>query len=150
MNTDAPPSPARAPAESDRLLRRIAAIALGLGALSALGMGLRGGFGAAASSALGTAVGLANLWALARLVTRLVDPRLKTGKGQAGALLVGKTAALIAVVGALVWSGRVQAGAFLVGVTACVLATTAGGLWGDGAPQDDDNPRDGSADGPAA
>jgi len=147
VNANATPTPSF---DSDRLVRRIAAIAVGLGVLCALGMGMRGGLGAAASSAVGTAVGLANLWALARLVTRLVDPRLQTGKGQAGALLIGKTAALFVVVGLLVWSGRVDASAFLGGVTACVVAIAAGGLWGDGVPRDESNHRDGTPDGPAA
>ncbi len=136
--------------DTDRLLGRVARIAAVLGGLCAVWMGVRAGVGAAVSSALGTLVGLANLWALARLVTRLVDAQVPTGKGQAGALLIGKTAALFAVVGVLVWSGRVDAGAFLGGVTACVVATAAAGLWGDGAaPKSDDN-RDGPAEGPSA
>lgn len=111
------------------LARRIGVVALGAGLVSAVLMEREFGGRGAVSSVLGTVVGLVNLWVLARVVTRLIDPRVATGKGVALVLLLAKTAALFLGVGLLISRSWVHGGSFMAGITAVVVAIAGGGLW---------------------
>lgn len=116
--------------ESDgALARRIGIVAVLVGAASAYWMAGQFGARGAVSSALGTVVGLLNLWVLARLVTRLLDPKVEAGKGAAMVLLLAKTAALFVGVGLLLRQSWVHGGSFMAGITAVVVAIAGGGLW---------------------
>lgn len=129
--TDSPTSAApRGPSEADgALARRIGTVAVLAGAVSAYWMARQFGAIGAVSSVIGTAVGLLNLWALARLVTRLLDPKVEAGKGTAMVLLLAKTAALFVGVGLLINQSWVHGGSFMAGITAVVVAIAGGGLW---------------------
>jgi peptidoglycan biosynthesis protein MviN/MurJ (putative lipid II flippase) len=111
------------------LARRIGLVALASGLASAVIMERHFGATGALSSVIGTVVGLLNLWALARVVTRLLDPKVATGKGVAMALLLAKTAALFLGVGLLISRSWVHGGSFMAGITAVVVAIAGGGLW---------------------
>lgn len=111
------------------LARRIGVVALVAGLVSAVVMERQFGATGAASSLIGTAVGLLNLWVLARVVTRLIDPNVAAGKGVAMALLLAKTAALFLGVGLLISRSWVHGGSFMAGITAVVVAIAGGGLW---------------------
>ena len=99
------------------------------GLVSAYLMGRQFGVMGGASSAIGTVVGMLNLWVLARLVTRLLDPKVDAGKGTAMVLLLAKTAALFLGVGLLLRQSWVHGGSFMAGITAVVVAIAGGGLW---------------------
>jgi peptidoglycan biosynthesis protein MviN/MurJ (putative lipid II flippase) len=111
------------------LARRIGVVALAVGLASAVLMERHFGTKGAVSSVVGTAVGLLNLWVLARVVTRLLDPKIHAGKGVAMALLLAKTAALFLGVGLLISRSWVHGGSFMAGITAVVVAIAGGGLW---------------------
>ncbi|MBK8691296.1 MAG: hypothetical protein IPN17_03050 [Deltaproteobacteria bacterium] len=111
------------------LARRIGVVALAAGLLSAVVMERQFGPTGAYSSVIGTVVGLLNLWVLARVVTRLIDPKVSAGKGAAMALLLAKTAALFLGVGLLISRSWVHGGSFMAGITAVVVAIAGGGLW---------------------
>ncbi|TAK19673.1 MAG: hypothetical protein EPO40_34235 [Myxococcaceae bacterium] len=111
------------------LARRIGLVALAAGLVSAVVMERQFGPTGAYSSVIGTAVGLLNLWVLARVVTRLIDPKVSAGKGAAMALLLAKTAALFLGVGLLISRSWVHGGSFMAGITAVVVAIAGGGLW---------------------
>ncbi|MDB4927746.1 MAG: hypothetical protein JWM10_230 [Myxococcaceae bacterium] len=127
------PDSSAAPTESPRpdgdLARRIGLVALAAGLASAVVMERQFGATGALSSVIGTAVGLLNLWVLARVVTRLLDPNVHAGKGAAMALLLAKTAALFLGVGLLISRSWVHGGSFMAGITAVVVAIAGGGLW---------------------
>jgi hypothetical protein len=127
------PEPSAATTESTGpdgdLARRIGLVALAAGLASAFIMERQFGAAGAVSSAVGTAVGLLNLWVLARVVTRLLDPKVHAGKGAAMALLLAKTAALFLGVGLLISRSWVHGGSFMAGITAVVVAIAGGGLW---------------------
>lgn len=116
------------------LARRIGTVALVAGLVSAVVMGRQFGSHGALSSVIGTAVGLLNLWVLARVVTRLLDPKVAAGKGVAMALLLAKTAALFLGVGLLISRSWVHGGSFMAGITAVVVAIAGGGLWDSVSP----------------
>lgn|GEM_PF-1451130 len=122
-----------APEESNgpdgALARRIGLVALAAGLVSAVAMEHQFGAKGALSSVVGTAVGLLNLYVLARVVTRLIDPKVAAGKGAAMALLLAKTAALFLGVGLLISRSWVHGGSFMAGITAVVVAIAGGGLW---------------------
>ena len=111
------------------LARRIGTVAVLAGLGSAVVMERQFGAHGAVSSVIGTAVGLLNLWVLARVVTRLLDPKVTAGKGAAMALLLAKTAALFLGVGLLISRSWVHGGSFMAGITAVVVAIAGGGLW---------------------
>lgn len=111
------------------LARRIGVVAAVAGLVSAVWMERAFGPMGAVSSVVGTVVGLLNLWVLARLVSRLLDPKVEVGKGTAMALLLAKTAALFVGVGLLISRSWVHGGAFMAGITAVVVAIAGGGLW---------------------
>jgi len=116
--------------ESDSgLARRVGTVAVIAGVVSAWLMGRQFGVMGGVSSAIGTVVGLLNLWVLARLVTRLLDPKVDAGKGTAMVLLLAKTAALFVGVGLLLRQSWVHGGSFMAGITAVVVAIAGGGLW---------------------
>ena len=126
-STSAPPVGST---ESDSgLARRVGIVAVIAGLVSAYLMGRQFGVMGGASSAIGTVVGLLNLWVLARLVTRLLDPKVDAGKGTAMVLLLAKTAALFLGVGLLLRQSWVHGGSFMAGITAVVVAIAGGGLW---------------------
>lgn len=133
------PETSAAPTESfgpDRdLARRIGLVALALGLGSAVFMERQVGRWGAVSSLIGTAVGLLNLWVLARMVTRLLDPKVAAGKGAAMALLLLKTATLFLGVGLLISRSWVHGGSFMAGITAVVVAIAGGGLWDSVSPK---------------
>lgn len=111
------------------LVRRIALVAVVLGALATVFALVTAGGIPGLSVALGTAVGMANLWALAELLGRIFKPGSDTSKARASALLVAKMVLLYAVVGVILTRPWVSAGWFMVGITACVIAIVAAGLW---------------------
>lgn len=118
-----------------RIVRRIVTISSVLGAACAVVMFTRGGFGAAVSSALGTAVGIGNLVAIATLIERLMSQR--ADKARAGALLLLKTLALFALAGFVVSRPWASGSGFIAGFTAVVFGIAAGGLWGADPPPAD-------------
>ncbi len=128
------------------LARRIGLVALAAGLASAVVMERQFGATGAVSSVVGTAVGLLNLWALARVVTRLLDPRVTAGKGTATALLLAKTAALFLGVGLLISRSWVHGGSFMAGITAVVVAIAVGGLWDSVSPKPDAAPDSSDSD----
>ena len=117
------------------LARRIGLVALVVGVASAVIMERQFGPKGALSSIVGTTVGLLNLWVLARVVTRLIDPKVAAGKGVAMALLLAKTAALFLGVGLLISRSWVHGGSFMAGITAVVVAIAGGGLWDSISPK---------------
>lgn len=121
-----------------RIVRRIVMVSAVLGTVCAGVMFTRAGLGAAASSLLGTAVGIGNLIAIATLIERLMSQR--ADKARAGALLLLKTLALFALAGLVVSRPWASGSGFIAGFTAVVFGIAAGGLWGA------DPPRDTSAD----
>ncbi len=126
-STSAPPVGSTEP--DGALARRIGTVAVVAGLVSVYLMGQQFGVIGGASSAIGTVVGLLNLWVLARLVTRLLDPAVDAGKGTAMVLLLAKTAALFLGVGLLLRQSWVHGGSFMAGITAVVVAIAGGGLW---------------------
>lgn len=111
-----------------QIVRRIALVAAVLGGACALWNLVYGGALAALSSALGTLIGMGNLWAIAALVTRLLSQ--DTNKTRAGMLLVAKAAGLFLLAGLIVSRPWVHGGSFMAGFTAVVIAIGVGGLWG--------------------
>jgi hypothetical protein len=115
------------------LLRRIGAVSVVLGALTAALAALLGGAPAAYSVVAGVAVAFGNVWALAQVVSRLLAPtedrdrRGDLGRTLAGVLLVTKMGVLGAVVWALVRYTPLAGEWFLAGVTAVVVGTLVGG-----------------------
>ena len=89
----------------------------------------------AVSSALGTAVGVGNLVAIATLIERLMSQR--ADKARAGALLLLKTLALFALAGFVVSRPWASGSGFIAGFTAVVFGIAAGGLWGADPPPAD-------------
>lgn len=129
-NTPTPDVAQKGSVESDgELARRVGIVAAVVGMASAVWMERAFGPTGAVSSVVGTAVGLLNLWVLARLVSRLLDPRVEAGKGTAMALLLAKTAALFVGVGLLISRAWVHSGSFMAGITAVVVAIAGGALW---------------------
>jgi hypothetical protein len=134
MNTSTHPG-AMAPEENNGppqgfagpLLRRIAAVSVALGAATALLAALLGGLAAVYSVACGVGVGLANVWALTRVVSRMLGEGSDFGRTLGGVLLVTKMGLLAAVVWALVRYTPVSGEWFLAGVTAVVVGTLVGG-----------------------
>ena len=115
------------------IVRRIALSALVLGAVCALGCGLFAGPLAALSAALGTVFGLANLWAMAQLVTRLIDPNGPAGsKGPTLVLYIAKAIGFFIVAGFLVSRPWMHTMGFMTGFTAVVVAIAVGGLTSAG------------------
>lgn len=111
------------------IVRRIALSALVLGAVCALGCAWLAGPAAAASALLGTLFGLGNLWALAQLVARLLDPRAPKGtKGPMLVLHVAKTLGFFLLAGFLLSRPWVHTIGFMTGFTAVVVAIAVGGL----------------------
>lgn len=141
MLPEAPTMPADAPADDDGFVRRSLVATAAIGALSALVMGYRGGVAAAASTALGALVGATNFWALARLITKLIDRNADATRGRAAVLLVGKALALLAGSAWLISRPWMEFGGFLVGFTSMIAGITVGALWGGPSA-----PRDGGAD----
>lgn len=124
------------------IVRRIAVAAGALGAVCALGAYLWAGPEAALGSVLGTTLGTVNFWALAQLVTRLIDTKSKAAKGPAAVLYIAKALGFFIVAGYLVSRPWVHREGFMAGFTAVVVAIAVGGLWGgpdDDAPSDDSN-----------
>lgn len=118
------------------------AIATILGIASVLGVlaaaVTTGLFGVASgiSAAVGAVIGIANVYALARLVTALVDDEAnRTRRVRAGVLLGAKFLVLITVIGVLVLKHWVHGGALMAGISMVALAIVIGGLVqaGDGA-----------------
>lgn len=128
------------------LARRIGLVALVAGLASAVFMEREFGAKGALSSVVGTAVGLLNLWVLARVVTRLIDPKVSAGKGTAMVLLLAKTAALFLGVGVLISRSWVHGGSFMAGITAVVVAIAGGGLWDAVSPKADTAPDSSDSD----
>lgn len=115
----------------NQIVRRIAVAALALGAVCALACGWAWGPMAALASAIGTALGTANLWALAQLVTRLIDTKAPKGsKGPAAVLYVAKALGFFILAGFLVSRPWMHREGFMAGFTALVVAIAVGGLWG--------------------
>lgn len=113
-----------------KLLRRIALLSAVLGGGCALALALLFGLHSGLSSLVGTALGVINLWVLARLVTRLLDGRRSTGRrGRAAVLLGAKAIALVTLVGVLVVNGWVKGGALMAGFSMVALSMVLGGLW---------------------
>jgi hypothetical protein len=116
-------------ANTPKLVRHIVAIAVGLGGVTAAVLGWQFGWIAALSSALGTAIGVVNLWALARLVAHLLEARGPANRrGAAAVLLGGKVIALVAIVGILVIKGRVHGGALMAGLSVVAVSIVLGAL----------------------
>ena len=116
-----------------RTVRRIVLVSVALGAACAAVLFYRSGAAAAASSLLGTALGIGNLLAIASLIERLLSQR--ANKGRAGALLLLKTLALFALAGFVVSRPWASGSGFIVGFTAVVFGIIAGGLWGAEPPR---------------
>lgn len=129
---NAPATTVNPPTTESLTVRRIAILAALLGAVAALVMNVTGGRDAALSSAVGTFVGVANLWVLQTLVTRIFNGTAEapTKKGVATALLALKTVTLFVVVWLILRVSWIRGGSFMVGITAAVTAILAGGLWG--------------------
>src|SRR5690242_8959655 len=100
-----------------RLVHKTGQLAALLGAAGALALGALFGPGHAVSSAVGTLLGVANLWVLARLVVSLLDERKsRPTRTRAAVLLGAKGIALMVVVGALIVGRWVHGGAFMAGL----------------------------------
>jgi len=111
------------------IVRRIALSALVLGAVCALGCAWLVGPAAALSALVGTVFGLGNLWALAQLVTRLVDPNAPAGsKGPTLVLYIAKAIGFFIVAGFLLSRPWMHTVGFMTGFTAVVVAIAVGGL----------------------
>jgi hypothetical protein len=123
---------------SPRLIQRIATLSALLGAVCALTMGGIYGVHSGISAAVGTLIGVLNIWALAKLVGILLDGTSTTArKGRAAVLLGAKSIALIAVVGVLVINGHVRGGALMAGLSIVALSIVLAGALPGG---DDSSP----------
>ena len=118
-----------APTVDPALARRIVGVAAMTGVASLAWAGSAAGVRGALVSLLGTVIGLGNLWMLARLALRLLDPNVEAGKGAAVALLLGKSTALFAVVILLLTRPWVHAGSLLAGLGSVIAAICVGALW---------------------
>lgn len=108
---------------------RIALSALVLGGVCALGCAWLAGPLSAISAALGTLFGLGNLWALAWLVGRLIDPDGSAGsKGPTLVLYIAKALGFFIVAGFLLSRPWVHTIGFMTGFTAVVVAIAVGGI----------------------
>jgi ATP synthase I chain len=108
----------------DGLLRRVVLTSLVVGAAVSLGLAAYLPWPAAANFAVGVAIGLASLSALAWLVSRVTDPTHQPGKAQlvvAALLNVGKYALIAAVLYLLLRSGRMQPVPLAAGFTVPTL-----------------------------
>lgn len=115
------------------IVRRIALSALVLGGVCALACLWLAGPLSALSAALGTLFGLGNLWALAALVTRLIDPQSPAGsKGPTLVLYIAKAIGFFIVAGFLVSRPWMHTIGFMTGFTAVVVAIAVGGLTSTG------------------
>lgn len=124
--------PARFPA---RLVTRIAAFSGVTGLLCAFAAYMQYGLVSALSSLLGTAIGVVNLWALARLVVALLQDSEAGGggaKARAAVLLGLKSIGLVTLVGVLVVNGWVRGGALMAGLSVVALSIVVASVWPDG------------------
>lgn len=111
------------------IVRRIAMSAAALGAVCALACWGLGGPRAALGSVCGTVLGTVNLWALAELITRLIDSKAPAGtKGPMAVLYLAKALGFFVVAGVLVSRPWMHHEGFMAGFTAVVVAIAVGGL----------------------
>jgi hypothetical protein len=129
---------------ANRLVRRVAVISAVLGAISAVALAAFFGLASGFSSAVGTVLGVLNLWALARLVAGMLNDTNADGRRARAAILLGaKSLALVTVVGVLVVKGWVHGGALMAGLTVVALSIVlAGALPSGGAGDGDDGRND--------
>ena len=118
-----------------RLIQRIALISAVLGTLGAVAVGVYVSPKSGISSAVGTLVGVLNLWVLARLVVGMLDDKRTNGRRARAAILLSvKGVALVTVVGILVVRHIVNGGAFMAGMSIVAASIVVGGLF-SGTPE---------------
>jgi hypothetical protein len=123
-----------------RLIQTILVIAAVLGAIGAVIMGALFGVRVGFSSAIGTAIGMANLWALARLVVITLDAKSSSVRRGRAAIFLGlKFIALVSLVGFLVIQGYVHGGALMAGISVVALSIVVGALLRSGDDDNDEN-----------
>ncbi len=125
---------------TEPIVRRIAIAAAAIGGVTALAAWWLGGAMAALGAVVGTALGTLNLWALAGLITRLIDTKAPSGsKGPAAVLYVAKALGFFILAGFLVSRPWLHREGFMAGFTAVVFAIVVGGAWGGSDDSSDGN-----------
>lgn len=114
---------------TNRYIATILAVAAVLGVLCTIVAGVKFGMLSAVSAAVGALLGIGNVYALAKLVTVLIDGEITRKRRIRAAVLLGlKFLALITVVGVLIVNHWVRGGALMAGLSMVALAIVIGGL----------------------
>ncbi len=114
---------------TNRSITTILGIASALGVVCAVVATAVFGVPSGVSAAVGAVLGIANVYALARLVTAVLDDEVSRNKRvRAGVLLGAKFLALATIIGVLVLKHWVRGGALMAGLSMVALAIVIGGL----------------------
>ncbi len=125
---------------NSRQITTILTLAGVLGALCAGACATKYGFESGLSAAVGALIGMANIYALTKLVTVLLDAGVEGKRRTRAAVLLGaKFLALITIIGVLIVNQWVRGGALMAGLSMVALAIVIGGLVHSG--DDSTSPR---------
>jgi hypothetical protein len=114
---------------TNRYIATILGIAAALGAVCTVVAFVKFDAASGLSVAVGTALGMGNVYALAKLVTMILDGEVTAKRRTRAAILLGaKFLALITVVGVLIVNHWVRGGALMAGLSMVALAIVIGGL----------------------
>lgn len=115
--------------DTNRYIATILAVAAVLGVVCTVVAGVKFGMASGVSAAVGALLGIGNVYALAKLVTVLIDGEITRKRRIRAALLLGaKFLTLITVVGVLIVNHWVQGGALMAGLSMVALAIIIGAL----------------------
>jgi hypothetical protein len=108
---------------ANRLVQRVATSSAVLGAAASIALGVMYGPRSALSSAVGSALGVLNLWVLARLVSLILDENVAPRRRTRAAILLGaKALALITAVGFLIIGEWVRGGSLMAGLSVVAVS----------------------------
>jgi hypothetical protein len=114
---------------TNRYLATILTVAAILGAICTGVFATKFGFESGLSCGVGVLLGMANIYALAKLVTVMIDGEVAKKKRTRAAILLGaKFLGLVTIVGILVVNHWVRGGALMAGLTMVALSIVLGGL----------------------
>ncbi len=114
---------------TNRYIATILTVAAILGAICTGVCATKFGIESAVSCVVGVLIGMANIYALAKLVTVMVDGEVAKKKRTRAAILLGaKFLGLITIIGVLVVNHWVRGGALMAGLSMVALSIVIGGL----------------------
>ncbi len=109
---------------------RIAVVAVVLASVATAIVGIVSGPAAALSCLTGAAIGVANLWAIGKLVPIMLDDERPGGRrARAAVILALKAIALVGLVGLLVVRRWIRGGPLMVGISVVALAIVLSTLF---------------------